>query len=307
MSYIPIVLAFTPNYIIPAATTIVSVLESSQNTDTFEIICLSSSNLSQEIRESLVAIDKKRLRFKFINLENQLEGIYVDERYTVAASYRLLLPNILSDYDVIIYLDCDIIVRNNLANLYHSTNLGDNYLAAVYEASLTFQIPYLNKIGCIPGAYFNSGFLMMNLNKMREDDIVPELIRKLDNPNSDFPDQDALNIVCANHILGLSPVYNSIRTFFLPQYKTDFLKYYSLDDWDSVQKHGTIHYTGVKPWNGYTVKFEIWWKYYEKLPENIKKLGVINNRLFVLAKALQYPVVKWTFDLIQAVYRKLKK
>lgn len=306
IQWIPVVLCFTPNYLIPAATTILSILESSSKSDRFEIICLLTQELSEVMQESLQDLDRERLQFVFLNFENELKDIYIDERYTAAASYRLLLPNFLLNHDRIVYLDSDIIVRNNIADLYRSTLLGDNYLAAVYEATLDFQIPYLTKVGCKPGEYINSGFLIMNLQRMRDDNIAQDLLNEANNPDSQFPDQDALNVICKGRILGLSPIYNSIRTYFLPQYKKDFLKYYTESDWNNVQNHGTIHYTGSKPWNGYTVEFVTWWNYYLRLPKSIRKQGKINKRVLLAAMVLKIPLITKGFNFIQRIYRKVK-
>lgn len=306
MISIPLVLAFTPSYIIPAVTTILSVLLHSKPTDKFQIICLLTEDLTCEIQTLLSSWESERLEFVFINLSGQLGDIYIDERYSVAASYRLLLPEILPHYKRVMYLDCDIIVRNNIAELYHNTSLDTYYLAGVFESTLDFQIPYLESINCNPGEYINSGFLIMNLEKMRVDHIVPELLQKADNPKFSFPDQDALNIVCKGKILGLSPIYNSIRTYFLPQYKVDFLKYYTVQDWDNVQKNGTIHYTGSKPWNGYTIEFSTWWQYYAQLPEAIKLLGSVNSRLKFAGTLMGYTPIRIVFNIFQGIYRKLK-
>lgn len=306
MKYIPIVVAFTPNYVIPAVTTILSILSNSQATDRYQIICLLTEDLPKDIQTSLLNWEEERLEFVFINLSGKLEGIYIDERYTAAASYRLLLPEILPSYKSVIYLDCDVIVRTDIAKLYRDTDLEDYYLAAVYEATLDFQIPYLKEIGCKPGEYINSGFLIINLEQMRLDNIMPSLISTANNANSAFPDQDALNIVCKGNILGLPPIYNSIRTYFLPQYKTDFLKYYTDKDWDHVQISGNIHYTGSKPWNGYTIEFVTWWSYYEQLPDFIKKIGSVKSKVRFFGKILSYTIARRGFVFIQSMYRKFK-
>lgn len=282
MNEIPIVLAFTPNYVIPAVTTIQSILTNSSNESKFEIICLLTEKLSRNIISELENWCTERLKFKFILLDNVLQGVYINERFTAAASFRLLLPNILPYYKKVIYLDCDIIVRNSLSTLYNEIELKDNYLGAVYEATLNFQANYVNKLGLKDGKYFNSGVLLMNLEMMRKDEIVSDLIEMSNNPDSQFPDQDALNIVCQEKVLGLSPIYNSIRTFFIPQYKTEFLRKYNLKDWHNVQQYGTIHYTGAKPWNSFTIKFEEWWKYYFKLPKAIQKELKIKKKIYYL-------------------------
>ena len=85
--------------------------------------------------------DKATLRF--VNLKGRLGNVYVDARYTEAASYRLLLPEIFVDYDKVLYVDCDMIIRQDLAALYRDTDLGNHYLAGVREATLPFQLNYI--------------------------------------------------------------------------------------------------------------------------------------------------------------------
>jgi UDP-glucose:(galactosyl)LPS alpha-1,2-glucosyltransferase len=280
----PLVIAFTPNYFIPAATCLFSVLKHSEPSDKYEVIVLLSESLPQKMTQKLQQLGDGCMTFRFINLKGQLSDIYVDKKYTVAASYRLLLPELLPEYDKILYVDCDIIVRNNLAQLFNSVDLKDNYLAGVYESTLDFQIPHLNNIGCKSGKYINSGFLIMNLAKMRQDKMVTKFIEASKADYLEFPDQDVLNVVCKGQIMGLPPYYNSIRTFYLPQYKKFFLQKYTEQNWEAVQSHGTIHYTGAKPWDRFTVEFSIWWRYYDALPKEIKKGEMINKRMYALYK-----------------------
>ena len=268
--YTPLVIAFTPNYFVPAATTLKSLLDSSSDDDRYEVICLVSEEIPQRQKDKLSALFGERIIFRYINLAGRLQGVYVDPRYSEAASFRLLLPEILPEYDKVLYIDCDVIIRNNLAALYRDTDLGDNLLAAVYEAPIEHQAERWTALGCDPHRYFNSGFLMMNLKQMRLEGTSRKLIDGLKSDYLEFPDQDVLNQVCQDRVLALKPIYNSIRTFFLPQYKPDFLKQYSEADWDEVQKHGTIHYTGGKPWNILSVKFGEWWKTYRSLPRDIR-------------------------------------
>ncbi|MBP5740579.1 MAG: glycosyltransferase family 8 protein, partial [Bacteroidales bacterium] len=196
---------------------------------------------------------------------------YTDPRYTEAASFRLLLPEILPEYKSIVYIDCDVIVRQNIAQLYSGLDLKDNYLGGVYEAPIENQAERFKALGCNPREYFNSGFLVMNLEQMRKDRLTEKLLDACKVDYLEFPDQDALNQVCKGRVIALSPVYNGIRTFFLPQYKKDFVSQYSETLWKEVQKSGTIHYTGGKPWNLFTVKFGQWWKTYDSLPAEIKE------------------------------------
>lgn len=267
----PLVIAFTSNYFVPAATTLKSLLDASAEKDRYEVICLVSEEIPQRQKEMLSRLSGERIVYRYVNLAGRLQGVYVDPRYSEAASFRLLLPEILPEYDKVLYIDCDVIVRNSLAELYDSTELGDNLLAAVYEAPIEKQGERWTALGCDPHRYFNSGFLMMNLRQMRLEGTSRKLIDGLKSDYLEFPDQDVLNQVCQGRVLALKPIYNSIRTFFLPQYKADFLKQYPEADWDEVQKHGTIHYTGGKPWNILSVKFGEWWATYRTLPQEIRE------------------------------------
>ena len=303
---IPVVIAFTANYLTPAATFISSLLACSNTNDRFDIICLLADELTDGMMEQLHLLGGERAKFSFVASSGLLEGIYVDPVFTEAASYRLLLPNLLPTYDKILYMDCDIIVRNNMADLYRSLDLGKNYLAAVYEATLHFQESYVKTLGCNLGCYFNSGVLIMNLSQMRADNMTSIFIEASRQRDLHFPDQDVLNKYCKGRTIGLAPHYNAIRTFLLPQYKADFLKYYSEHDWQLVQSQGNIHYTGGKPWNSFTVKFEQWWRYYEQLPRGIKLHGEVNIKLYILYKLCCNTIGRMLVSGVQSLYRKFK-
>ena len=81
------------------------------------IICLLSEELPDRLKQKIQLIGGERAQYSFINLQGRLQNIYIDAKYTEAASYRLLLPDLLPEYDKVMYIDCDIIVRNNLVKL----------------------------------------------------------------------------------------------------------------------------------------------------------------------------------------------
>ena len=303
---IPVVLAFTPNYFVPAATCLSSILRHSAEESSFHVLCLLTEDLGDAMKRSLEALGGGRMVFSYINLAGRLADIYVDARYTVAASYRLLLPDLLPQYDKVLYVDCDVVVRNDLAALYHRTDLTGYYLGAVFEAPLESQLDYLKKLGIQPGRYINSGFLLMNLQKLRVDGMVDKLLAAARRPDLQFPDQDVLNQLCGGHILGLPPYYNGIRTFYLPQYRDIFLRYYTEEDWSAVQDHGTVHYTGGKPWDTFTVAFGVWWDYYEDLPGDIRSQWRLNKRLYCLSKIYKTSMGKYMLEGIQRLVRQFK-
>ena len=303
---IPLVVAFTSNYFIPAATCLFSVLKNSRIEDKFHVICLLKEYLPFDFRQHLQLLMTGRGTLTFLNMGGKLDHIDVNEKYTEAAYYRLLLPDILVEYDKILYIDCDMIIRQNLADLYRETVLQDDYLAGVAEATLVSQHVHLDSLGLAYGRYINSGFLLMNLRKMREDNIVPQFIRLLKANTFEFPDQDVLNVVCKDHIKYLSPWYNGIRTFFIPKYKHDFLDYYSAADLKKVLDEGNIHYTGGKPWDRFTVAFNVWWSYYVQLPDIIKKTYPMKRKLYFFYLFYKTRLGNWIVEEIRTMYRVIK-
>lgn len=300
---IPLAIAFTPNYIVPAATMLKSLLDSSA--DTFHVICLVTEEIPHEMQEMLYRMGNGRLEMEYLSLKGRLDGYYTDARYSEAASFRLLLPELLPGYEKILYLDCDIIVRQDMGILFRNTDLNDNYMAAVYEAPIEGQAERIKVLGCIPGQYFNSGMLLMNLKQMREEKVSARLLKACEKDYMEFPDQDALNQVCQGRVLPISPVYNGIRTFFLPQYKRDFYAVYSTDLWEQIQREGNIHYTGGKPWNIFSVEFGQWWKVYFSLPKEIQTLMEFSGKIGFVSQLYKLGIGR-LLDWGIMVYRKLK-
>lgn len=307
-NYIPVVIAFTPNYVVPAATTVLSILNSSSKTDNFQFICLLNENLSQKLKENFESVDTdNRCKFQYLLLDvDLLKGIDIDSRYSAAAYFRLLLPNLLTNYDKVIYTDCDVIFRNNISQIYN-TNISGYFLAAVYETPLKFQKERIHNLGIAPGKYFNSGVLLMNLKKLRDENLSQQMIEKLQTVvEIEFPDQDVLNICCKSKLQPLPPHYNSIRTFFLTQYKKEFLEIYSLTDLQNVIEYGNIHYTGEKPWKAFTVEFDTWWRHFDRLPNVLKQQLNFDKKLYYFYKLYRNPLGRLITESARKIYRLVK-
>ena len=64
---IPLAIAFTPNYCVPAATMLRSLLDSSE--DSFKVICLVSEEIPERMQQKLVSLGEGRLSFDYIPLK----------------------------------------------------------------------------------------------------------------------------------------------------------------------------------------------------------------------------------------------
>ena len=168
---------------------------------------------------------------------------------------RLVLDKFIpNNIDKIIYLDGDTIVRSNLTKLWE-TNLNEDIIGACIEP--TTDRKRKNALGLEKYPYYNSGVLLINLKKWRDDNIGSKILEFYKNNNKEMfaPDQDALNCFLKDKIFTLSPKYNFYNIFY--QYSYKFLcklmspvEYVSKEVFDNAKKEpAIIHYLGEeRPW-----------------------------------------------------------
>ncbi len=163
--------------------------------------------------------------------------------------FRISIPDVMGPLcEKILYLDSDMIVERDLANLWNIP-LGEQYLAAVPNSYSSQARAQIHKISP-PEYYFNAGMMLMNLKKWRFDQIS-EKVRAFIEQNKDkieFWDQDGINAIIKNSYVRLPPTYNMLNSFYeIPAEKETVLNIYG----DETFEHPhIIHFTGSeKPWN----------------------------------------------------------
>ena len=70
------------------------------------------------------------------------------EHISTETFYRFLILDILKMYPKVVYLDCDMIIRRDIAELY-DVKLGDNMLAAVIDPDFAGQCNGANADTCL--------------------------------------------------------------------------------------------------------------------------------------------------------------
>ena len=143
-------------------------------------------------------IQKYNAAVHFIDIDKKhFAGLKISHYISPAAYFRITLPDLLpGQLSKVLYLDCDLIVKDDLTVL-HDIDISDTYLGAVAEADQGSSDHPRQTIGIPQNAtYFNSGVLLINLEKWRQDDISKKLFDFIkENPHRiRFWDQDALNI-----------------------------------------------------------------------------------------------------------------
>lgn len=189
-------------------------------------------------------------KIEVITIEQKLfEELRASEVFPKSIYYRFLLPDLIKE-DKVLYLDCDIIVTENIRALWNTDITG--YACAAVEDQCGDDITIHNRIGLYK-EYFNSGVLLMNLEYWRNNKISKRLIDFIyENPETcHFPDQDAMNIVLNGKVLFIDYKYNYQELFYwdksllqLHKDKWHKLKYTNEDKLPTI-----IHYsTSFKPW-----------------------------------------------------------
>ena len=125
------------------------------------------------------------------------DGVNAKKRWGWMSMIRLALPELFPGYDRVLWLDIDTIVRKDISELFR-IDLGQCYMAAA-EEPMRSKRPFM---------YFNSGVMLMDLRKLRGE-MMHRLISRVNSVPMDFPDQDAINILCQGYIKPMDPYYNS--------------------------------------------------------------------------------------------------
>ena len=204
-------------------TTMLSIFENTDSAVTVHILC--DNTLSTENRDRLIRVaEKYNQRVEFYNVEElcaekiaeilKLIPNVGNTRFSIGMFYRFFASKIFTtEIEKIIYLDSDIIVNMDIAELWQ-IELGEKPLAAVVESD--------NGVGsqtwfdlCRDGVvraedYFNSGVLLMNLNVFRaEEAALTYGIRFVaEHPQYKYPDQDALNWCFSTRFVKLPRKFN---------------------------------------------------------------------------------------------------
>ena len=134
-------------------------------------------------------------------------------RFSIGAFYRLMMKKILRGVGRAIYLDADIIVNLDIAELWQR-DMKNFPVAAVPEnlATLGLMISdkYLLNKGIVKKEdYFCSGVLMFNLDALDEKFFHDGVQFLADNPKCESPDQDILNAFFAANYLKLKQKFDS--------------------------------------------------------------------------------------------------
>lgn len=267
MIIVPVVFCFDDNILLPAGICITSLLENAKTNTFYDIFILHDNRASFPKSGFLEKLHNKYNNFKisYRTVGDSFQEAFEIRGITVAAYYRLLIPELIPEYSKIMYHDVDVIFRKDLENVFNQTDLTDTYIAGVVSPGFLNEEVSKRRIamGLIPEKYILSGNLIFNSELLRKDNIVP-LFREEAKKDYVHQDMDVINLICKERLSYLSPTFcGTIEIFKLAVNKQE-QSVYSSSELEKVLNNGIVHYNGPKPWKDWCPNFDIWWEYYRK-------------------------------------------
>ena len=255
---IPIFFATDDNYVPYLGVTIKSLIENSSDEKKYCIYVL-NEGLKKENKKQIKELATKNVHIKFKNITRKIEKIrkkladQLRDYYSLSIYYRIFIATMFPKLKKAIYLDCDIILLDDIANFYNK-DLQNNLVGAIVDEVVCSNPEFVsyveNAVGINHNRYFNSGVLLMNLEEMRNQEIEKRFAYYLNNyPFSSLcPDQDYLNFLCKDQVLYIEKGWDKMT---VPD-----------DSFDEKDLH-LIHYNMFKkPWKYDDVMFQdYFWEY----------------------------------------------
>lgn len=183
------------------------------------------------------------------------DGMYISAYFSKEMYYRIMIPEILPQYDKVIYLDCDIVVLKDISELY-ATDISNYLLGGIRNLMHEKMKKYIiYSLDIKPEKYINSGVLLINAQKCREDKFMEKSFAML-KKRQDFryPDQDLINMVARDKIFYFDPRWNFTWHYRHLQESTNTLLHleeHDMQEFLECERNPYIlHFTGeIKPWN----------------------------------------------------------
>lgn len=226
---IPFALCFDARGCDKAAVTLKSLLLASVNRCDYDIYCVIGTDVNKKLCDMIRNIVKGTgSTVHFVHGNHDFDKS-LRRGWPIAMWYRLMLPELLPNISRIIYADMDMIFFYDLIDIYEM-DLGKNVIAAVPTRT---------------DKYINSGFLLMDLDKIRREKFYDKWIKVSQTNDYKNPDQDVLNNTLKGRIAFLPLKYN-----FQISHGSRIFKIYTQTELDDL-KHNlvTLHYSDyIKPW-----------------------------------------------------------
>lgn len=252
---INLLFSLNENYVYPLKVLIQSLNDNHPN-DSFCMYLLHNGISDEVLIELKEFVEKDGHALKPIKSDKFFrtsDKVAITRYYALEMYLWMFAPYLLpDDVDRVLYLDPDIICTNDIKPFYNKHFYGYSFVATNYKYKTKWVQPFnnLRLRNFESDNYFNSGVVLMNLEKLRKTADADKIVQSIreNKPFLILPDQDIFNLVFVNDILeedwrlyNMNPkVYEKLKILFPHKYNLA-----------NVENEVVfIHYSGKhKPWN----------------------------------------------------------
>ena len=198
---ISLVLSCDDNFAQHAGVLMESVLSNAKHPKRFHFYVINGgiSSIKQHIISNIV--DTHSAKISYLKIDEQIfKDAYISYQYTQAIYYRLCIGSLLpSTVSRCLYLDCDMVCCSDLEDIWNE-DLQGHVLGAIIDHAMMVsdkrwnakkeELGFDNK-----DLYFNSGFLLIDVEKWRKGRFDEKAIELIKNKKFKNHDQDILNVL----------------------------------------------------------------------------------------------------------------
>ncbi|MEI0700187.1 glycosyltransferase family 8 protein [Brachyspira intermedia] len=281
-----IFLTIDNNYAKYLAVTMASILYNLEKNKTINFFIL-DGGISEYNKIKINNLKKiKDFNIEYITVDkSKFEKIVSSSQAHISSetNYRFIISSLKQNLDKCLFLDADLIIDRDITELYN-TDIDDYYMAAVPDQAPLDTFSWTHKLNLPENyRYVNTGVILVNLKKWREDNIEAKLFENVFNYSDVlmFPDQDTLNITLNSKVKYLSHIYNAmpVQNYVLKE-----------EQKEAFNNPVIIHWAGfMKPWRFIEANCShYFWKYarmtdfYEDIiyqNANVHYIDYTNNRI----------------------------
>ena len=291
---IPVVFASDNNYVPMVTTTIYSMLRNASDAYRYDIVVL-HEGIEWENQERMKAFfgqfENAGLQFCDVSrFVDQYELTTNNPHISNETYYRFLIQELLPYYSKVLYLESDLIVKGDVAELF-SVDLGDNLLAAVrdvdYCGNLNMKdgvrMRYTKEVLGMrqPYDYFQAGVLVLNTKAMRKLHPMEKWFEFASDDRYIYNDQDILNAYCQGRVKYLDYDWNVMTDCFGRIGNVfSFAPCAIFDAFNDSRNHEKIvHYAGAqKPWKMMGCdRFDLYWEYAKDTPFYVQLSSMLHT------------------------------
>ena len=274
---IPVVLTTDSNFVPYTGVTLYSLIKNTTSKFNYDIIIIHDGSLtkSDRIRLFNLSCGYSNISIRFYDISLQIQNLNLVsklEHVSKATFFRYFIPEVMPDYNKVIYLDTDIIIRKDISEMLN-IDIGNNYLAGCHDIIImqiiTGEPEYIDyfkntlKMDNPHDNYMQAGVLIFNIPPMKKNNISLKMIEEASKGIYRFSGQDPMNVACRGkiHFLPLTWNFtNFIRTSWSLRHIPS--KYRNIFQ-ETSKDPAIIHYAShQKPWNTHSSYLsEVWWDY----------------------------------------------